>query len=60
MTLTMVTMVVKMRKPRSGRNFTKRMPKNAPISTKGMAQAARLWGETYFYLLNHSYFYKCS
>ena len=27
MTLTMVTMVVKMRKPRSGRNFTKRMPK---------------------------------
>ena len=40
MTLTMVTMVVKMRKPRSGRNFTKRMPKNAPISTKGIAQAS--------------------
>ena len=40
MTLMMVTMVVKMRKPRSGRNFTKRMPKKAPVSTKGMAQAS--------------------
>ena len=36
----MVTTVVKIRKPFSGRNFTSLIPKNAPISTKGMAQAS--------------------
>ena len=39
-TLMMVTMVVKMRKPRSGRNFTSRMPRNAPTRTNGMVQAS--------------------
>ena len=39
-TLIMVTVVVNMRNSRSGRIFTKRMPKNAPIKTNGMAQAS--------------------
>ena len=40
MTLMIVTIVVKIRKPFSGKNLTSRIPRNAPISTNGMAQAS--------------------
>ena len=36
----MVTTVVKIRKPFSGKNLMRRIPRNAPISTNGMAQAS--------------------
>jgi len=38
--LIIVTAVVNIRNPLSGRNFTMRIPRKAPTRTKGMAQAS--------------------